>query len=170
MSYISPGRGKERQYILIHGSGKLRPAYQMSYSSSSARTLLTLLRHPAEARHPSLCASNLISCFLLPLFPPLLHYVFLHPETAPFTVLLFLSWLSCHQRVVCSLIASDLGPVSGWLVFGGPGGGGGVLSSSSVRLPPSVSLPFVVVSLIAVRAPHWACPLSIHTLIGVITA
>lgn len=52
--------------------------------------------------------------------------------------LLFLSWLSCHRHVVCSLIASDLGPLSGWLVFRGPGGDGGVLSSSSVRLLPSV--------------------------------
>lgn len=62
----------------------------------------------------------------------------LHLQQHCIVSLLFLSWLSCHQHVVCWLIASDLGPVSGWLVFGGPGGDGGVLSSSSARLLPSV--------------------------------
>ncbi|TNN65780.1 hypothetical protein EYF80_023932 [Liparis tanakae] len=37
-------------------------------------------------------------------------------------------------------------------------------------LPPSPALSRPIVSLIAVRAPHWACPLSSRTLIGVITA
>lgn len=105
------------------------------------RTLLTQLRHPVEPQRLSLCGSDLISRFLLPFCffcQILLHYVFLHLTQRCAVSPLFLSWLSCHQHVVCQLIASDLGPVSGWLVFGGPGGDGGVLSSSYARLLPSV--------------------------------
>ena len=63
-----PRQGEERQYILIRGSGKLRPAYQFSYSSSYGLDL------PAPAAPSSgaptcfpLCGSHLISNLLLPL-------------------------------------------------------------------------------------------------------
>ncbi|CAB1448659.1 unnamed protein product [Pleuronectes platessa] len=106
-----PRQGEERQYILICGSGKLRPAYQLSYSSSYARTLLTLLRHPPLTLGH--CLAGWFSDGLAEMRP-----------------VFFLRQTPAVCLYVCLL------------------------------------LPFAAVSLIAVRASHWACPLSSHTLIG----
>lgn len=180
-----PRQGEERQYILIRGSGKLRPTYQLSYSSSYAPD-------PPDPAAPSsgapaslpLCGSDLISHFLLFFFLFLAKSFYIMSFSirgAAFsTMIWFLSAL--HVMAVlspaCCVLANSLWPWSSvWLaVFLG----GGLAEMEASRLPPPPDscrlsvclslLPYAVISLIAVRTPHWACPLSIRTLIGVITA
>lgn len=104
-----PRQGEERQYILIRGSGKLRPTYQLSYSSSYAPD-------PPDPAAPSsgapaslpLCGSDLISHFLLVCFfvfsQILLHYIFLHPGACIFNNDSLSLCSACHGCLVTSML------------------------------------------------------------------